>query len=114
GERVRDDEERRRQVSVAEHLQRLVQRAHEAHGSEDVLVDRDRRGLALGVRVGLERAAFGSRGDRPDVDDLVLDLESVLEAAQLRDALMERRLAALEPRRNRATGACLLALRAAT
>ena len=49
----------------------------------------------------------------PDVHDLVLDLEPVLEAAQLRDAHVERRLAALEPGRDRAAGARLLALRAA-
>src|SRR5262249_9824253 len=48
-----------------------------------------------------------------DVDDLVVDLEPVLEAAQLRDPLVERRLAALEPRRDRAAGSRLLALRAA-
>jgi hypothetical protein len=66
------------------------------------------------VRVGFECSALGSCGNRPDIHDLVLDLEAVAEAAQLRDALMERRLATLEPRRDRATGACLLALRAAT
>jgi hypothetical protein len=114
GERVRDDEERRRQVPATEHLQRLVQRAHEANGAQDILVDRDRRGLALGMRVRFERTALGGSGDRPDVHDLVLELEAVAEAAQFRDAPMERRLTALEPRRNRATGACLLALRAAT
>src|SRR4029077_20084402 len=53
------------------------------------------------------------RGDRPDVDDLIVDLEAVLEAAQLRDPHVERRLAALEPGRDRAAGAGLLALRAA-
>ena len=50
---------------------------------------------------------------RADVHDLVLDPEPVLEAAQLRDAHVERRLAALEPGRDRAAGARLLALRAA-
>ena len=45
-----------------------------------------------------------------DVHDLVLDLEPVLEAAQLRDAHVERRLAALEPGRDRAAGPGLLAL----
>ena len=75
-----------------------------------------RLGLALGLRVGrlgLERAALDGRLDGADVHDLVLDLEAVLEAAQLRDAHVERRLAALEPRRDRAAGAGLLALGAA-
>src|SRR5688572_9561784 len=104
---------------MAEDLERLVQAAHEPDGAQDVLVDRDLgRGLGPGGRLrvgglGLERAALGGLPDRSDVDDFVLDLEAVLEATQLRDTLMERRLAALEPRRDRAAGARLLALRPA-
>src|SRR6185503_6940667 len=52
-------------------------------------------------------------GDVADVDDLVLDLELVDEATELRDPLVERRLAALEPRGDRAAGTGLLALGAA-
>ena len=61
----------------------------------------------------LERAALDERADGADVHDLVLDLEAVLEAAQLRDAHVERGLAALEPGRDRAAGTGLLALGAA-
>ena len=75
---------------------------------------------ALVLPVGLASAASASNAPRsaaapmaPDVHDLVLDLEAVLEAAELRDAHVERRLATLEPRRDRAAGARLLALRAA-
>src|SRR5436309_2324574 len=47
-ERVRDDEQRRRQVAAAtQDLHRPVEPAHEACGAQDLLVDRDRRGRAL-------------------------------------------------------------------
>src|SRR4029079_19104094 len=59
------------------------------------------------------RTGLDTCGDVADVDDLVLDLGPVLEATQLRDAHVEGRLAALEPGRDRAAGAGLLALRAA-
>ena len=58
-----------------------------------------------------EGASLDAGGDVADVDDLVVDLAPVLEAAQLRDPHVEWRLAALEPRRDRAAGAGLLALR---
>ena len=45
-ERVGDDEQRRRQLAVAEDLQRLVERPDEPDGAQDVLVDRERGGLA--------------------------------------------------------------------
>src|SRR4029079_6383424 len=87
-------------------------------GARDVLVLVQRRGLlalrGAGRFARLERAALGGRGDRADVHDLVVDLETVREAAELRDPHVERRLAALEPGRNRPAGPGLLALRAAT
>src|SRR5262249_51035701 len=83
----------------------------------DLLVDGDRRRALLrafrAMRVvGLEPAALRDARDVADVDHLVLDLEHVPEATQLRNPLVERRLAALEPGRDRSAGAGLLALRA--
>jgi len=116
GEGVGDHEERDRQLARPEDLERLVERPDEPNGAQDVLVHRDRGrlGRLLGIALELEGAAVGERADRPDVDDLVLDLEAVLEAAQLRDPHVERGLTALEPGRDRAAGTGLLALGAAT
>src|SRR4029077_210602 len=92
-----------------------------------LLIDRDRgrlgrlrgvlvlgRALRPGHLARLERCELDELGDAAQVHDLELGLEWVLEAAQLGDALVQRRLAALEPGRDRAAGARLLALRAAT
>jgi len=57
------------------------------------------------ARLAAEGAELDEACDRPDVHDLVLDLEGVAEAAQLWNALVERRLAALEPGRKVAAGA---------
>ena len=70
-------------------------------------------GFVAGHVPALELTELDEPGDVAEVHDLVLDLERVLEAAQLRDALVERRLAALEPGRDLAAGARLLALGAA-
>ena len=118
-ERVGDDEQGGRQLAAAEDLHRPVEPPDEAGGAQDLLVDRDRRGALLralraGHVAGLELTELDEAGDVADVDDLELDLERVLEAAQLRDPLVERRLAALEPGRDLPAGASLLALRAAT
>ena len=61
-ERVGHHEQRHRDVAVAQHLERLVQRPHEADCPEDVLVDRDRsrarrlRARAAGLLGQLELA----------------------------------------------------------
>src|SRR4029079_13636755 len=77
--------------------------------------DRDWAGLGrlLGV-LELECAAIRECADGPDVHDLVLDLEPVLEALQLRDAHVKRSLPTLEPVGDAAAGTCLLALGTAT
>src|SRR5207253_6006707 len=59
-----------------------------------------------------ERTELDERGDAAEVDDLVLGLERIAEAAELGDPLVERRLAALEPGWDRGARAGLLALRA--
>ena len=105
-------------VAVAEDLQRPRQRAHQACGAQDLLVDRDRRRLGTargraGHVTGFELAVLDEAVDRAEVHDLVHDLEAVAEAAQLRDPDVERGLATLEPGRDRAAGPGLLALGAA-
>ena len=97
-----------RDVAVAEDLERQPVAPDEAGLLEGVGVDRDR-----GALLDLELAGLDRRADRADVDDLVLDVVDVPEAAELRDPDVERRLAALEPGRDRRAGARALALRAA-
>src|SRR5439155_12162930 len=101
-------------------------RPHEADRPEDLLVDSDRRGRLRGVGLlagalrflrpghlaALERTELDERRDPSEIDDLVVELEGVAEPAPLRYALVERCLTALEPGRDRAAGARLLALRA--
>ena len=58
GERVGHDEQRRRQLTRAQDLERLVQAPDQPDGAQDVLVDGD-----LGVRLG--RALRGRRQPRP-------------------------------------------------
>ena len=113
-EGVGNHEERDCQLAGAQDLEWLVEGSNQPRGAQDVLVDRDGTGLeaTLGRRFDLEGARFRERADGPDVHDLVLDPEAVLEAPQLGDALVQRRLAAFEPGRDGAAGAGLLALRA--
>ena len=104
---------------MTENLHRLVEVADEAGRAEDLLVDGDRRRCSLGLAgarhvAGLQDAHLDEVRDPADVHDLVLDLEWVAEAAQLRDPDVERRLAAFEPRGDLAAGSSLLALGAAT
>ena len=62
GERVGDDEQRRRQLAVAEDLERLVQGPDEPDGAQDVLVDRD---LGGGLGLALRRASGASTSNAP-------------------------------------------------
>ena len=94
-------------------------RPDEPGGAEDLLVDGDRRGALLAPSA--RRACRRTRARRarraaaiaPTFTTSYSILNAVLEAAQLRDPHVERRLAALEPGRDRAAGPGLLALRAA-
>src|SRR5665811_400583 len=94
-----------------------VEAAHEAGHPQQLLVHRDRgwRGLlrpagqfTLGQSAELDRGADGAH-----VHDLILDPVEVAESVQLRDPDVDRGLAALEPGRDGAAGARLLALRPA-
>src|SRR5438034_1258632 len=113
-ERIGDDEERGRQLAAAEDLERLPHVADQPDGPQDVGVDRHRLALPRRRAGRPERPGVDARCDVADVDDLVIDLAAVPEAAELRNPHVERRLTTLEPRRDRAAGARLLALRPAT
>ncbi len=121
GEGVGDDEEGSVDLAATEDLDRLAQGADEAGRAEQLAVDGQRRALGADGRqagglhgcLGFREAALlGVLRDAPHVDDFVGDLERVLEAAQLRHAAMDGRLAALEAGRDGATGPRLLTLRA--
>src|SRR5690606_4772504 len=88
-----------RKLAVAENLDAVLL-ADEAQPDERLR----RHGL-----IGREAALLEERTQPGEVDRRVLDAEGILEAV-LRDAALERHLAALEPRWDLGAGAALLAL----
>ena len=104
-EGVRQHEQLRVDLAVAEDLEREPVAPDQAGRLQGIGVDRDRRALLL-----VQPARGDGGADGADVDDLVLDVVDVAEAAQLRDPDVERRLAALEPGGDRRPGSRLLAL----
>src|ERR671933_197504 len=73
--------------------------AAQVAGAEDLHRLATAHGAGLGEGVGVHRAALGEQGRDPvEVDDLEDDLVRVLEARELRQSHVQRRLPALEPR----------------